>query len=42
MSTGTVPNADQARAEFPELTLEEMGEGFLEFQTMMARYEKGA
>lgn len=42
MAVGSVPTADEARAEFPELPLEEMGEGYSEFYLVVGRYEKGA
>lgn len=42
MASGRVPEWEKARAEFPELNLEEMGEGYLEFYSVVGRYEKGA
>ena len=42
MATGRVPNPDEARAEFPELPLEEMGEGYAEFYSVVGHFEKGA
>lgn len=41
MATGRMPDDDQARAAFPELPLEEMGEGYTEFMAVVGRY-KGA
>lgn len=41
MATGRMPDDDQARAAFRELSLEEMGEGFAEFEATVGRY-KGA
>ena len=40
MWTGRIPDADAARAEFPELSLEEMGEGYTEFTLTVARFPK--
>lgn len=42
MASGRIPDMDEARAEFPELSLEEMGEGYLEFENIVGKYEKGA
>jgi len=42
MATGRVPDPDEARAAFPELPLEEMGEGYTEFYLVVGRFEKGA
>ena len=42
MRTGRIPSADESRAAFPELPLEEMGEGYTEFMAVVGRYEKGA
>lgn len=41
MSTGYIPTANEARAAFPELPLEEMGEGYTEFMSVVGRYEMG-
>lgn len=40
MWTGTVPDTNEARAEFPELSLEELGEGYYEFVLTVARFPK--
>lgn len=39
MRTGYIPTANEARAAFPELPLEEMGEGYTEFMAVVGRYE---
>jgi hypothetical protein len=41
MITGVIPEADEAREAFPELPLEEMGEGYAEFYLVVGRYEDG-
>lgn len=42
MATGRIPDPDEARAAFPELPLEEMGEGYTVFYGVVGRYERGA
>lgn len=42
MRTGVVPTVDEARREFPELSAEEMGEGFAEFMIMINKHGLGA
>lgn len=42
MRSGRIPTYSEARREFPELSIEEMGDGFTEFRETMKRYERGA
>lgn len=41
MATGVIPEADEAREAFPELPLEEMGEGYAELYLIVGRFEEG-
>ena len=42
MWTGGIPTVDAARREFPELSAEEMSEGFAEFMLMINKHGLGA
>jgi hypothetical protein len=42
MRTGRIPETSEARAEFPELSLEEIGEGYAEFELVVGKIQKGA
>ena len=37
MTSGRVPTLDEARAEFPELSLEQLGEGYAEFESVVGK-----